>query len=145
MRRFVKATYLMTVLTLVLCLCGAGVGQAAPAAQVGVVDYVYLIDHHPDTPKANEALRAEHEQASKEFAAKASGLGDKEKQEMDRQLGLRVEQKRQALLKPITESVNAAMKTVAEAKNMIIVMHKSAVAFGGTDITEEVLKQLGGK
>ena len=129
-----------------LCLGAFGTAQAAPGVpQLGVGDYLYLIESHPDTPKANEALRAEQEQAKKEYEAKAPSLGDKEKQDLDRQLGMRVEQKRQALLKPIADSVNAAMKAVADAKGMIAVLHKNTVALGGTDITEEVLKKLNGK
>lgn len=116
---------------------------AAPAAlPIGAVDYLYLINNHPDTPKANEALRGEQEQAKKEFDAKAPGLGDKERLELDRQLSLRVEQKRQELLKPITESINAAMKEVAEAKGLAMVLHKNTVALGGPDITEDVLKNI---
>ena len=134
------------IMTAFLCLGTFGTAQAAPGVpQLGVVDYLYLIENHPDTAKANEALRAEQEQAKKEYEAKAPGLGDKEKQDLDRQLGMRVEQKRQALLKPIADSVNAAMKAVSEAKGMIAVMHKNTVALGGTDITEEVLKKLNGK
>lgn len=49
------------ILTMFLFLGVMGTAQAAPAVSspVGIVDYVYLINQHPDTAKANEALRAE--------------------------------------------------------------------------------------
>lgn len=143
MIRLTPTTGLLTLLlALFLCLGVSGITEAAPSPQLGVVDFVYLIDQHPDTPKANEALRAEQEQAKKEFEAKVATLGDKEKQELDRQLGQKLEQKRQSLLQPIAVSVNAAMKAVADDKGLIAVLHKNTVALGGIDITEEVLKKL---
>ena len=78
-------------LTLCLFLSAWGTAQAAPAAtgQVGYVDF----EHHPDTAGANAALKTEQEKAKQEFESKAAGLSDKEKQELDRQLGQRGEQK----------------------------------------------------
>lgn len=143
-----KKTFFAAVLMALFIALASGTAkvEAAQAAlPVGVVDYLYLINNHPDTPKANEALKAEQEAVKKEFDAKAAGWSDKEKLELDRQLGQRVEQKRQELLKPITESINAAMKAVAETKGLGIVLHKNTVALGGQDITEEVFKKINGK
>lgn len=121
------------------------IGIAEASSPVGVVDYLYLVNQHPDTPKANEILRAEQEQARKEYAEKSANLGEKEKQELARQLDQRVEQKRLELLKPITDSINAAMKAVADANGLTIVVHKNSVALGGMDITEAVLKKITGR
>lgn len=131
-------------ITMVISLASAGMAQAAPV-QLGVVDYQYLIEQHPDTAKANEILRAEADKAREEYKAQSAGLNEKDKQELDRQLGTRVQQKRQALLQPIIDSVNAALKSVAEAKGMIAVLYKNTVAAGGTDITADVLQKLNGR
>ena len=117
----------------------------SPAPSVGTVDYVYLINHHPDTPKANEALQAEQELAKKEFADKSGVLNDKGKQDLELQLNQRVEQKRQELLKPITDQINVAIKTVADAKGLTVVVYKNTVAYGGLDITSDVVNKLNGK
>lgn len=128
---------------LIFCLGSFGMAQAAPPSMLlGVVDYPYLIQNHPDTAKANEILRAEDEKASKEFKEKAASLNEKEKQELDRQLRTSLMQKKQELEKPIIDSIRAAMKSVADSKGMTAVLYKSSVAIGGTDITEEVLKKL---
>lgn len=125
---------------------GTGTASAAPAAAslpIGVVDYAVLIEKHPDTAKANEALRAERDQAKKDYDTQSVNLGDKEKQELDRQLGQKVEQKRQELLKAIAIKVNAAIKEVVDAKGLTMLVQKNVVIFGGQDITEEVLKKIG--
>jgi outer membrane protein len=122
----------------------ACVAAAAPT-QIGIVDYTYLIDHHPDTPKANEALKAERDQAQKEYNEKAAILNEMGKQELQNQLNQQVEKKRMELLKPITDQINDAIKAVAETKKLTVVAYKNTFAYGGVDITQEVAAKLGEK
>ena len=125
---------------------GASPSQAAPAAStVGYVDFIYLVEHHPAAAKANEALKAEQEAAKQEFADKSAGLSDQEKQQLDQELSRRLEQKRLALLEPISDQVVAAANEVAKEKGLSIVIGKREVVCGGVDITEDVLKKIGGK
>ena len=134
-------------LALLLGLGSTSAALGAPTANfpVGVVDFLYLINNHPNTPAANAALKTEQEQIRKEFETKSVGMNDKDKQALDHQLGQRIEQKRQELLKPIVESVNAAMTAVAAEKGLAMVVHKNSVALGGQEITSEVLAKLTGK
>jgi outer membrane protein len=143
-----KKAYFFTLLTafFIAAAFGASPAQAAPAASpVGVVDFIYLIDHHPDTAKANEVLKAEQEAAKKEFADKSAGLSDADKQNLDRQLAQRVEQKRLELVKPLADKVMAAVKEIADAKGLSVVVGKNVVVYGGVDITQEVLAKITGK
>ena len=146
MRQYHKRA-LPFLLAIVLGIGMIGVASAAPADHfpVGVVDYLYLVNNHPNTAAANAAMKSEQEQIRKEFETKSAGLNDKEKQALDRQLGLKMEQKRQELLKPIVDSINMAMKTVAAEKVLAMVVHKNSVALGGQDITADVLAKLSGK
>jgi outer membrane protein len=118
---------------------------AAAPAQIGIVDYTYLIDHHSDTPKANEALQAEREAAQKEYNQKSVVLNDIGKKELERQLNQRVEQKRLELLKPITDRIDAAIQEVAQSRKLMAVAFKNTFAYGGVDITPEVAAKLGEK
>lgn len=148
-RNFIISTFaaLFFVAAFGVVMAQGGKAYAAPGATlpVGVVDYLYLINNYPDTPKANEALRAEREQTKKEFEAKSAGLGDKEKQDFNVQLAKRVEQKRQELLRPISEKLNVAIKEIADEKGLAIVISKSSAVYGGVDITDEVMKRIAGK
>ena len=141
-RKYVAAILMAFLIT----LAGTSPSQAAPAAStVGYVDFIYLVEHHPAAAKANEALKAEQEAAKQEFADKSAGLSDQEKQQLDQELSRRVEQKRLALLKPLSDQVVAAANAVAKEKGLSIVIGKREVVCGGVDITEAVLKKLGGK
>ncbi len=142
-RKFARPLFL----AMVLCLGLTGVAAAAPADNfpVGIVDFMFLINNHPDTAAANAALKAEQEQIRKEFETKSAGMNDKDKLALDRQLGQQMEKKRQELLKPIVDGINAAMTAVAAEKGLAMVVHKNSVALGGQDITAAVLAKLGGK
>lgn len=52
------------------------------------------------------------------------------------------ELKREELNTVLTESVNGAVKAVAEEKGLPIVVRKEIVLYGGTDVTEDVLTKL---
>jgi len=140
--------YLGAILTALFIVLVIGVSsvQAAPAiSQVGYVDFIYLVNHHPDTAKANEDLKAEQEAAKKEFAEKSTSLNELEKQGLDRQIGQRVEQKRLELVKPISAKVVAAANEVASEKGLSIVIGKNEIVCGGVDITADVLRKITGK
>jgi outer membrane protein len=146
---FVKKKVTSMLLAGLVLLGAAGLAAALPnqahaatAPIVGVVDIGLLVNQHPDTPKANETIKTEAQAAEKEFDGKAAGLGDKEKQDLRAQLLQRVGQKQQELFKGIADKIDAAVKEVAKAKGLTVVVQKSSIVYGGLDITEDVLKKL---
>ena len=118
---------------------------ATPAAKIGIVDYKYLIDNHPDTLIANATLKAVQDAAKKEYTDKSAKMNDADKKALDLELGQQVEQKRLELLKPILDKVNAAIKQVADSQGISVVIGKSVVIYGGVDITNDVLQLITGK
>ena len=46
------------------------------------------------------------------------------------------------LMEPLFKDINLAIRTVANAKKITVVVDKGAVFFGGTDITAEVITEL---
>lgn len=140
--------YLFTILTVIALTLGAlsVPAQAAPApATAGVVDFSYLIDHHPDTAAANQTLKEEQEKLKKQYQEQSATLDDAQKKALDLQLGQQFEQKRRDLLKVIADKVIAAIQDVATAKGLSIVNDRKSVVWGGVDITQEVLTKLNGK
>jgi outer membrane protein len=128
-----------------LALSQSGKSYAAPASNVGVVNYQQLIQQHPDMAAAQQTMQGEVEQAKKDFDAKSATMSDKDKQDYYNQLQQRLALKEQELLAAINDKVTAGVKTVADAKGLAVVIDKRAVVYGGQDITDEVLKKLTGK
>lgn len=121
-------------------------GMAAAAggsSNIGVVNHQLLVSQHPDMAKAQEAMQAEVDQARKDFESKAATMNDKEKQDYYMQLQQRLSLKQQELVGPVFDKVNAAIKAVADAKGLVVVLDKSQVIYGGQDITDEVMKKIG--
>ena len=121
------------------------VASAAPASNVGKVNYQMLVQQHPDMAKIQAAMQTESENAKKEFDAKAASLGEKEKQEYFMQLQQRLQMKNQELMVPLFNKVDAVIKEVSDAKGLAIVVDAAAVIYGGADITDECVKKITGK
>lgn len=147
----VKVVALAIAAVFVLGVAGMAITQtglttaasAAPASTVGVVNYqVLLADDNPDVKKVNETLQTEYAELKKDFDAKAASMNDKEKQDYANQLQQRLMVKEQELKGALLDKVNAAVKAVAEAKGLTVVIEKGNVVYGGTDITDEVAKKL---
>lgn len=121
------------------------VASAAPASNVGTVNYQMLVQQHPDLAKVQAAMQTESENAKKDFDAKAASLGEKEKQEYFMQLQQRLQLKNQELMVPIFNKVDAIIKEVSDAKGLSVVVDKGAVIYGGQDITDDCVKKVTGK
>ena len=72
-------------------------------------------------------------------------MNDQEKQAYYVQCQERILQRREELLAPLVQSVDAAIKAVADKRGMSVVLAKAAVVYGGQDITQEVITQLNKK
>ena len=46
-------------------------------------------------------------------------------------------------MEPIENSIQDAVKKVAEKKGLSVVIEKGAVVYGGQDVTQDVIKELG--
>ena len=121
------------------------VASAAPASNVGKVNYQMLVQQHPDLAKVQTTMQTESEAAKKEFDAKAASLGEKEKQEYFMQLQQRLQLKNQELMVPIFNKVDGIIKEVSDAKGLVVVVEAAAVIYGGADITDECVKKITGK
>ena len=94
---------------------------------------------------AQAAMQAEVEQAKKDFDEKTATMNDKEKQDYYAQVQQRLTLKQQELITPIFDKVTAAIKAVADAKGLAVVLDKNNVVYGGQDITDDVMKKITGK
>ena len=128
-----------------LSLSQSSIGHAAPAnnSAVGVVNYQMIVVSTPDMDAYKTSMQAEIDSAQKEFDEKAKDLPDQEKQRYYAQLQDRLAQKDRELKSPILDKINAAIKKVADAKGLSIVVDKQAVLCGGVDITDDVIKSFG--
>lgn len=138
--------FMLGVVGLALSQSGSSsVASASSSSNIGVVNYQVLISQHPDAAKAQETMQAEVAQAKKDFETKSATMNDQEKQDYMAQVQQRLSLKEQEVLNALRAKVEVAIKGVAEAKGLSIVMDKGNVVYGGQDITDEVGKKITGK
>jgi len=124
------------------------IGFAAPASTssaIGYIDRQRLMMGHPQMESVMQTMQTEAATAQKDFEEKAKTMSQQEQERYAVQLQQRLQQKEAELMKPIIDQIEAEIKKVAEAKGLTIVVDANIVVYGGTDITGDVVKSLGGK
>ena len=141
----VAIVFVGSVVALALTQSGSGIASAASSSNVGVVDFRQVMAQHPGLTDADNTMKQTITDAQKEFEEKSANMGEKEKAEYYQQTQQRLQQKQKELVEPIEASVNDAIKSVADAKGLSVVIDKNAVLYGGQDITQDVVKKVSKK
>ena len=148
-KRNVKIFSGVIALVFVLSIAGLAVMQmgnpvnAAPSSNIGVVDTSKLIT--PDNQDAQEAqkqLQQIAEDSQKQFEDQSANMTDEHKQDLYQKMRDEVSKKQEDIYKGIKDKVDTAISNVANTKGLTLVVDKRAVLYGGTDITDQVAKQL---
>ena len=134
----IALVFIGSVVVLALTQSGSGIASAASSSNVGVIDYREVMSKHPDVNTLNTQMQQAVADAQKEFQEKSANMSDQEKSDYYQQTQQRLQQKQQELFDPIQKSVEASVKSVAEAKGLTVVLDKSSVVYGGQDITQDV-------
>ena len=140
----IAVIFIGSVVALALTQTG-NIASAASSSSVGVIDYQQVLAAHPNAQNIPSQMETAVNDVRKEFEEKSAGMSDQEKADYYQQCQQRLAQKQQELLDPIRNAVDAAIKKVADKKGMSVVIDKMAVIYGGQDITQEVIAELGKK
>jgi outer membrane protein len=103
------------------------------------------LDSHPRKVSSERALQEFFQAKQREFQERGKGLTAFQRQELDRQLQQQILQKRNELLGTLDKDVRASVDAVAKQAGVTVVLDRSVVLYGGTDLTEAVIKQVKGK
>ena len=137
----IELVFVGSVVALALTQSGTGVASAASSSNVGVVDYRQFTTLKIYTDAEAEMQKAV-QQAQQEFNEKSANMSDQEKQAYYQQTMERLQQQNTDLMEPVQKQVEDAVKAIAEAKGLSVVLNKDTVVYGGTDITQDVIKKL---
>ena len=78
----------------------------------------------------------------REFDNNSKNMNDDEKERYYKQMQERLATKEKDLMDPLLNGINDTIKKIADKKGLKVVVDKSTVIYGGTDITDEVAKAL---
>lgn len=141
---FIAAIFVLGCFALSITQSGFGRGGGASYTEsaIGVVNFQMLGTQSPAMQKAQVAFSEELAAAEKEYKEKAPKLSEEEKQKLYNETSKKLQNRQKELLEPVIAELKEASQKVADKKGLAIVVDRSCVAFGGCDITDEVMKSL---
>ncbi len=150
-KRNVKIFSGVIALVFVLSIAGLAVMQmgnpvnAAPSSNIGVVDMSKVITpDNQDAAEAQKQLQQAGEDMQKQFEEQSANMTDEQKQELFQKMQGDMAKKQEEIYKGVKDKVDTAIGNVANTKGLSLVVDKRVVLYGGTDITDQVTKELSG-
>jgi len=140
----IAVIFVGSVVALALTQTG-NIASAASSSSVGVIDIQQVMASHPGRDDANKQIQTLQEEVEKEFNEKSAGMNDQEKADYAQQCQERVRKKYAELLETLMATVETATKKVADKKGIAVVLEKTAVVYGGQDITQDVIAEISKK
>ena len=113
-----------------------------PPSAIGFVDQSALANS-ADVKKASDQLQDFQKAQQPIYAARfKSAKNDVDKQQVMADYNKAVQDEQNKLLQPLINQTKAATAGVARSKNLLLVVDRADVVFGGTDITQDVQNAL---
>jgi outer membrane protein len=113
-----------------------------PPSEIGFVDQDAL-DGVPKVQTANNAMNQFETTQREVYSARiAQTRNPSDKQQLLAEYNKLVSDKQDQLLKPLVDETRSATSNVARKKNLLLVIDKADVIYGGTDITADVQNAL---
>lgn len=113
-----------------------------PPSSIGFVDEQAL-DAAKSVKDASDQLQAYQQQQQPIYAQRAKDAkSDIEKQQIAADFQKAIQDKQDALLKPLVQQTKDATKSVARSKGLVLVIDRGDIVFGGMDITSDVQNAL---
>ena len=139
---FLRNFLVLSVTALVFVLAAGGAANAA-VDSVGVIDMYEVTNNHP---KMNDA-KAQLATISRQKETEAKAAADKEsdpakKAQIVQAKRMELAKEEQKIMDPIFRDCQQAVREVAVNKKLALVLNKSVVLIGGSDITQDVIQQL---
>ena len=141
----VAAIFVIGCFTLAMSAGGFGSSVASAAASesaIGVVNYQALVSGSPRLDQIRSDMQSAIAETRREFDNNSKNMNDEEKERYYKQLQERLANKEKDLMDPLLKDINDTIKKVADKKGLKVVVDKSTVVYGGTDITDEVAKAM---
>lgn len=116
--------------------------QQGQGVTFGLVDSDRIIDEYL-AEELREPLQQATQELQAEFDRESEGLDDQAKERLFYEYQARLDAIREALIQERLPKIQNAIREVAEANGINIVIDSSAIHYGGVDLTDQVLARLG--
>lgn len=127
---------------IVLGLLAAGAASAAEE-KVGGIDPQKVLFQHPKYEQTLKQIQsiADKKQNDAKVAIDQESDNNK-KAQIFQNMRREIAEEEQKLMQPLFRDIDLAVRTVANAKKVTVVVDKTALFYGGVDITDDVVQEL---
>jgi outer membrane protein len=143
-RKVVIAAGLLVVVVVAAVLLLRQTPAIAQSFTIGYVDMPRALDSHPRKASSERALQEFFQAKQREFQERSRNMTAFQRQELDRQLQQQILDKRNELLGGLDKEIRSAVEESAKQAGVTVVLDRSVVLYGGTDLTEAVIVRVRG-
>ena len=110
--------------------------------QIGYVDMQRLFKNHPQKQASEEELETEAQALKEELKTRAKTMDKEARQELLKKYQNQLSQQEEELINDVLADINQKISQVAQERELSVVLDKSAVIYGGHNLTEIVLTEI---
>ncbi len=115
----------------------------AAEEKVGGIDPQKVLFQHPKYEQTLKQIKAVADKKQNEAKAAIDKETDNNKKaELFQKMRKDIADEEQKLMQPLFKDIDLAVRTVANAKKITVVVDKTALFYGGIDITDDVVQEL---
>ncbi|MBM7556992.1 OmpH family outer membrane protein [Halanaerobacter jeridensis] len=111
-------------------------------AQIGYVDMQKLFQNHPQKKASEQKLETEAQKLKEELKTRAKTMDKEERQKLLQKYQDQLSQQEQRLIEDVLADINEKINQVATKKEVSVVLDKSAVIYGGRNLTAAVMEKI---
>lgn len=140
MKRAKFVGILLSVILLSLSIAGAAL---AAEEKVGGMDPQKVLYQHPKYEQTLKQIQTIADKKQDEAKVAIDKETDNNKKaQLFQNMRREIAEEEQKLMQPLFKDIDLAVRTVANAKKVTVVVDKTALFYGGLDITDDVVQEL---
>jgi outer membrane protein len=145
----VKTISIAAAVVVALAAAGFVVARSGPALgqsfTIGYVDMARAVDAHPRKASAESALKDYAQSQIADAQQRMKAMTQPQRDDLQRQVNQEILKKRAELIGGLEKDIRSAIDKVAKQQGVSIVLSREVVLYGGVDLTDQVIKEIGGK
>lgn len=126
-------------------LTGWSLARADKVSTIGYVDTTRLANEFPEMKAMQQQLQKETAAMQKEYDKNAASLSQDEKVKLFQQYQTKLDQKKEAMVSSALAKAVQVVGDVAKKQGLTVVLEKQTVLYGGSDLTDAVIRAGGGQ
>lgn len=117
-------------------------GGCAQSGAIGVLDVNKVMSESPKVKQYQDQLNQKGQELTKQLDAEKPGLTPEQYQAKQEAAYKDFLQTKQTMETQIDESIKQATEQVAKEKRLGTIMYKNGIAYGGTDVSQDVINKM---